>query len=349
MKKIFVLVVLTLSLVAVGSGQNSCSMLSDEDIAQAREGKGKEQQVRLTDVSGVVTRSIVAGLLNSDHTNDVQIAQNATLTIYSALAVIAIRQASAKKQFLDYQPSEEDERRSFTLIASGFEIAGTASSRTYISRIVLLSDPSGKVVEEAYLTKPLDANWSNAFGANHGQSFLAKFSMESVENVKEAAANGEFVVAVFSGESMTKMYKVKTKHQTQLGLDQPNKPSSKPCPLVLNAVNRQDLKANVEAAGTSDAMAAAIAHEGHQVSKEELAERIKQGLASRCAVITSPSGAEVYIDGNKASVTPMAFILSKRDDSRVITIKLAGYETVERKVDPDGKDIPIALHLVPIK
>jgi hypothetical protein len=38
---------------------------------------------------------------------------------------------------------------------------------TSITRIVLLSDPSGGIVEEAYLSEPLDENWHNNFGATN--------------------------------------------------------------------------------------------------------------------------------------------------------------------------------------
>jgi hypothetical protein len=61
--------------------------------------------------------------------------------------------------------------------------------------------------------------------------------------------------------------------------------------------------------------------------------------------MTSPAGAEVYIDGNKSGVTPEAFVLIKRDNPRVLTVKLAGYKTVEKTLIPDGKNIPISITL----
>jgi hypothetical protein len=39
-----------------------------------------------------------------------------------------------------------------------------------------------------------------------------------VQKVKAAAPDGEFLVAVFSGAVNTKMYKIKKKHQSKLGL-----------------------------------------------------------------------------------------------------------------------------------
>ena len=76
-----------------------------------------------------------------------------------------------------------------------------------------------------------------------------------------------------------------------------------------------------------------------------MAELLQKGQASKTAVITTPAGAEVYVDGNKAGLTPVVFALIKRDNPRVLTIKLAGYKTVERTLVPDGKTIPIGITL----
>jgi hypothetical protein len=63
-------------------------------------------------------------------------------------------------------------------------------------------------------------------------------------------------------------------------------------------------------------------------------------------VITGPPGAEIDIDGNKAGVSPLVVMLLKHGDSpRLITIKMSGYKTVEKKVVPDGKIIPLGLNL----
>jgi PEGA domain len=107
----------------------------------------------------------------------------------------------------------------------------------------------------------------------------------------------------------------------------------------------QEVQHNAEAAKSSPAIAAALAHEGHELSPEEVAKEIKARRASRCAVVTNPGGAEVYIDGNLLGVTPIAFTLKKYDAPRVISIKLAEYKAVEKQLNPDGKDIPIDLTL----
>lgn len=85
---------------------------------------------------------------------------------------------------------------------------------------------------------------------------------------------------------------------------------------------------------------------GHILSQEELNELVQKGQASKCAVVTNPSGAEVDIDGNQAGITPFALILLKHGETpRTITVKMSGYKTVEKKVIPDGKVISIALTL----
>jgi hypothetical protein len=63
-------------------------------------------------------------------------------------------------------------------------------------------------------------------------------------------------------------------------------------------------------------------------------------------VVTTPPGAEVYVDGNKLGISPVAFVLLKLGDTpRTITIKMDGYKPVEKKFVPDGKTIPIGLTL----
>jgi hypothetical protein len=103
---------------------------------------------------------------------------------------------------------------------------------------------------------------------------------------------------------------------------------------------------NSEAAKGSPAAAASLVNLGHVHSPQELAELVQKGQASKCAIATVPPGAEVEIDGNKGGVTPLIFVLLKQGDTqRTITIKMSGYKTVEKKVVPDGKTIPIGLTL----
>ncbi|MGB8131246.1 MAG: PEGA domain-containing protein [Candidatus Angelobacter sp.] len=104
-------------------------------------------------------------------------------------------------------------------------------------------------------------------------------------------------------------------------------------------------KENTEAAASSPAAAASLAAEGHVLTKEEIAQTIKEGRASTCAIITYPPGADVFIDGNKAGITPLVINLMRRDAPRTVTVKLAGYKTFEKEFEPDGKPIPLGLTL----
>jgi hypothetical protein len=104
--------------------------------------------------------------------------------------------------------------------------------------------------------------------------------------------------------------------------------------------------ANSESAKASPAAAAALASVGHVLTPQELADLVQKGQASKLAVVTSPPGAEVDVDGNKAGVSPLVFVLLKHGDTpRLITIKMSGYKTVEKKVVPDGKTVPLGLNL----
>ncbi len=119
----------------------------------------------------------------------------------------------------------------------------------------------------------------------------------------------------------------------------------KPAPALPEAM-RQTIVANSDAGKYSPAAAAALADVGHIPTPEELVALVQAGQASRCAVITDPPGAEIDIDGNKMGISPMVFVLRKKGDTpRVITIKMSGYNTVVKKVVPDGKTIPIGLTL----
>jgi hypothetical protein len=109
---------------------------------------------------------------------------------------------------------------------------------------------------------------------------------------------------------------------------------------------KKSLIENIEAGKTSPASAARLAEDGHVLSQQEAVDLVHKGQASRAAVITYPQGAEVYIDGNMAGVTPLAFVLVKRDNPRLVTIKLSGYKTVEKTFVPDGNSIPIGITLV---
>jgi hypothetical protein len=179
-------------------------LLSDEEVKLALEGKGKDHWVLIQDM----------GLMAAQGN------QVPTISLFMPEAVLGIQAQSAKKQFTHYEPTEEDKRKSLMVVAHGYAGKTIADGCTSITRIVLLSDSSGGIVKEAYLTEPLSETWRNGFGAtNECQALRAKFSLDDVQTVRQAAPNGEFLVAVFSGSVNTKMYKIKKKHQSKLTLE----------------------------------------------------------------------------------------------------------------------------------
>lgn len=108
---------------------------------------------------------------------------------------------------------------------------------------------------------------------------------------------------------------------------------------------KKTLSQNTEASKASPAAAASLAEVGHTYTPQELAQLVQEGNGSKTSIVTSPAGAEVYIDGNKAGVTPLVFVLLRRGSPRILTIKLAGYKTVAKQLIPDGKTIPIGITL----
>ena len=178
-------------------------VLPDDQVNLALSGKGRDHWILIQDM----------GLMAAQGN------QVPTITLYMPEAVLAIRAESAKKQFTKYDPPLEDKRRSLMIVAHGFVGETITQGCSSITRVVLLSDPSGSVAKEAYLSEPVAETWRNNFGAtNQCQALRTKFSLRDLQTVKAAAPDGEFFVAVFSGTVNTKMYKIKNKHQSKLAL-----------------------------------------------------------------------------------------------------------------------------------
>ncbi len=177
--------------------------LSEEEVNSALSGLGRDHWIRIEDM----------GLMAA------QGAQVPSIILFSPEALLAIRSDSAKKQFIKYEPTHEDRQRALTVVAEGFVSKNVQGGCDSITRVVLLSDPSGNFVKEAYLSEPLEETWRNAYGAgNYCQALQVKFSLEDVEQVRAAAQDHEFYIAVFSGTTKGKMYRIKHKHQSKLGL-----------------------------------------------------------------------------------------------------------------------------------
>jgi hypothetical protein len=189
--------------VAPESVTQPVSEISNEEVSSALSGHGKDHWVRIDDMGLMAAQGV----------------QAPSVTLFLPDALIAMRNESAKKQYIKYEPTQEDRQNVLTAVAEGFVAETVQGGCTSITRIILLSDQSGNVVKEAYFSEPLGEAWRNAYGAsNYCQALRAKFSLEDVQQVRAAAQDHEFYIAVFSGSTMTKMYKVKNKHQSKLGL-----------------------------------------------------------------------------------------------------------------------------------
>lgn len=183
---------------------SSAEMLSDDQVQLALAGIGKDHAVAIMD-GGPGSPSLTPHL--------------ASITLFMPEAVLAMQSASAKSQFIKYTPSDEEKRKSLMIQAHGRAGSTIQDGCTSVTRVVLLSDPSGHVMKEPYFSEPSTQVWRNGFGAtNECDDLIAKFSLKDVQQVKGAAPNGEFFVAVFSGTANTKTYKVKSKYQAKLGL-----------------------------------------------------------------------------------------------------------------------------------
>lgn len=179
--------------------------LSDAQVKAAMNGEGRNRWADIQDM----------GLSLSTPAE----ARSPSISLYMPEALIAIKAQSAKKQFLKYEPSEGDRQLALTVVAQGSVAETVQGGCVSVTRVVLLSDPSGSVVKEAYQSEPLSETWRNAFGASNScQTLRAKFWLDDVQEVRSAAKDGEFYVAVFSGAKNTKTYKIKHKHQSSLGL-----------------------------------------------------------------------------------------------------------------------------------
>ena len=103
----------------------------------------------------------------------------------------------------------------------------------------------------------------------------------------------------------------------------------------------QQIKTNIEDSLNSPA-AIAARKSGTSSSPEGLAELVRLGKASRCVIATEHAGAEIYIDGLKAGITPLVLVLIKKGETpRTVEVRMAGYRTIEKHVVPDGLLITI--------
>lgn len=183
--------------------------LSGAEIQAALQLSPKKHHAELIDMQTVFA-----------HTGSGQGKQLPKIEVFMPDAWIAFQREYAKKQYLKYEPTNEDTLRAMTIVASGMAI-GTSSGPACdsVARIALISDKAGSVVVESLKNESQDSTWQNAFGAKATcVSVKAKFMLSEISRVQAAADKGQFTIAVFYAGGSSKMYKVKSYYLKDLGL-----------------------------------------------------------------------------------------------------------------------------------
>ncbi len=88
-----------------------------------------------------------------------------------------------------------------------------------------------------------------------------------------------------------------------------------------------------------------VTEEASTEATRRFAPLVAQKKASICTVATTPSGAEVVLDGKKLGVTPMIFVMVKKAQARQLTLTMPGYHSVQYSLFPDGNPVPLTVHL----
>jgi hypothetical protein len=172
------------------SGASAIDQLSEDEVKRAMNGQGRDHWIWLENLISVIRMP------------EAEIGRHAEF---------------AKKQFSEYVPSEEDKQRAITIeLGPGI----TCISQLYVTKMLLLSDKTGTVKEEPYLSEHRGSTGQNGFGAkSYCEDYVAKFSLASIHRVAAAAPNGEFIIAMFiDGSADPKFYTIKKKQQSKLGL-----------------------------------------------------------------------------------------------------------------------------------
>jgi hypothetical protein len=145
-------------------------------------------------------------------------AQLAGISIFTPSGWINARSIGARKQYLPFTPTPLDTMRALTILSKGCAYGSPAGPVCdSITRVALLSDKGGNTVVEAVDTRSIANTWQNGFGATANCSNLvSRFAMSDVAKVRNE--KGEFMVAIFSGATLTKTYTVKDRFIKKLGM-----------------------------------------------------------------------------------------------------------------------------------
>ncbi len=105
---------------------------------------------------------------------------------------IAHKADVARRQHKQYVPDESDQQEMLTMNAYGVGWNRISGCKP-ITRVILLSDNTGKMTKEAYESVPLGAIWHDSLGAAIAcPDVQARFKLSDVAQVQAAAEKGEF-------------------------------------------------------------------------------------------------------------------------------------------------------------
>ena len=223
--------------------------------------------------------------------------------------------------------------------------SGNASVRGAVLKLLL---PDGRIVIAACAAKQdVGRNLGAALAGEHTSTMYRNCRMPTANATIEAEFNRSDVKLFIQAASIDGTGKVSTETYQIKGVLEPTASTVLAREILGDPDLKKQLQTNSAEGQHSDAAAAASIASGTQLrTRQEQTEVLKSGQASRCIIATTPGGAEIYIDGNRAGKSPMAFALIRHGDTpRVLTIKLAGYMPIEKDFVPDGKDIALDLKL----
>ncbi len=223
--------------------------------------------------------------------------------------------------------------------------SGTDNVQGAVLKLLL---PDSRIVIAECAAKPdVGQNLANALVGAQASTMYRNCRMPEANSTVDAEFNGNNVKLFMRAPSIDGSGKVSSETYQIRGVLEPSLSSE----LVNQVMKDPDLQRQIQAnilESTQSSAAAADPSLGPDVTFEELAEMARNGQASACFILTTPAGAEIDIDGKKFGKSPIGFYLVRHGDAfRVVTVKKDGYVTVERRVLPDGKEIPLGLRLEP--
>jgi hypothetical protein len=222
--------------------------------------------------------------------------------------------------------------------------AGTASVHGAVLPLLL---PDASVVVAECVAKPdRAAYWTSAIAGVDVSTIYRDCRVPNAGSTIDAELDGSNVKLFMrqsSGRVFSETYQIK-------GVLQPTDASKIVHDVITDPALANQIRANNTESDSSAATSASkswdLASSGHILTSDEELNAVKNGQASLCLIVTTPTGAEIYIDGNSSGKTPQGFKLMRHGDTpRVIAIKMEGYVTVEKSFIPDGTDIAIRLDL----